>query len=64
MAREAPAHLQAELAAHTLHRLDGAVALLALEIRQHVPAMIKVDEVREVIDLVPADRFLFFSMFQ
>ena len=55
MTVDAPAHVQGLGLAYALHRLDRAVALLALHSGADVGAMIEIDEVGDLMNARPAD---------
>ena len=53
---EAPAHRERRRLLDLVHLGDCAVTLLAGDLRQQMPAVIEVDEIRKVVHLDPADR--------
>ena len=64
MAAQTPIHLLTVLPPHVVHGLHGTVALLTGYTGRNVPTVFKVDEIREVVDLIPADGLGVFPMLQ
>src|SRR5206468_3744627 len=57
MAVEAPLHLQRLLLHHERHAIDLPMARRAADPLVHVNAVVEVDEVRQIMDARPLDRF-------
>jgi len=57
MAAQAPLHLQTLLLVHQGHLVDGAVAGVAADTLGDVNAVIEIDEVGELVDASPLQRF-------